>query len=50
MPHFSLIFILLAMPLLGALFLLFIRGDEQRTAGNAYAVSMLISGLSLIHI
>ncbi len=44
MPHFSLIFIMLAMPLLGALFLLFIRGDEQRTAGNAYAVSMLISG------
>ena len=36
------------MPLLGALFLLFIRGDEQRTAGNAYAVSMLISGCTFL--
>lgn len=43
MSHFSLLSVILFLPLLGALFLLFIRGDERITAANSRYVARLIT-------
>lgn len=43
MSHFSLLSVILFLPLLGALFLLFIRGDERVTAANSRYVARLIT-------
>lgn len=48
MPHFSLISVLLFLPLLGAVFLLFVRGDDRITAMNSRHVALLISGCTFV--
>lgn len=48
MEHFSLISALCFLPLTGALFLLFIRGDERIVAMNARRVAYLCSGSAFL--
>ena len=48
MEQFSLVTALCALPLVGALFLLFIRGDERITAMNSRRVALLTSGCAFL--
>lgn len=43
MPHFSLMTVTMFLPLLGALFLMFVRGDDRIVAMNSRHIAMLIS-------